>query len=111
MVGLCKKQTNLKFLHEPEMQEYYLSCLQEYYLVFFTISFPGRTFYCNVKAAFPHSVDEVLSSSLLLLAVADYCFSEVFLSEPELLSENGRNAFKLVCYSISILSANHIIKT
>ena len=52
------------------------------------------TFYCNVKAAFPNSIDEVVSSSLLLCAVTDYCFHEVYLSEPSLLTEDGRNAFK-----------------
>ena len=52
------------------------------------------TFYCNVKSAFPNSIDEVLSSTQLLLAVVDFCFGEVMLTDPSLLSENGRNAFK-----------------
>ena len=52
------------------------------------------TFYCFVKSQFPNSTDAVLSSSQLLLAVTDYCFSEVYLSEPNLLTEDGRNAFK-----------------
>lgn len=52
------------------------------------------TFYCNVKAAFPNALDEVLSSSSLLVAVTDYCFAEAILSEPSLLTEDGKNAFK-----------------
>ena len=52
------------------------------------------TFYCHVKAAFPNSIDEVLSSSLLLLTVTDYCFGQVALSEPNLLTEDANNAFK-----------------
>ena len=52
------------------------------------------TFYCNVKSAFPNSIDEVVPSTQLLLAVVDYCLGEVMLTDSSLLSENGRNAFK-----------------
>ena len=52
------------------------------------------TFYCYIKTKFPHSIEDVMSSSQLLLAVMDYCFGEVFLSNDSILSEDVKETFR-----------------
>ena len=62
------------------------------------------TFYCYVKTT--SSAEEMVSPILLMCAVTEYCFHEIFLSQPQLFTEEFRNILRYVLILIVLFPPN-----